>query len=307
MRSLEEFRIYYNHTIHPELMRMERKRKRLLWLLLSSLLLLGIVLFFQFYLNVLVLSLFLFIPFGLYISYILYRIQRFRSTFKPQVVNLILDFIDDSLNFGTLHYDSERFIDKKRFQESLLFATVATAYNGEDFISGKIGELDFEMCELQVRELSKVRNRLNYVFRGVFLHTAFNFNLPGEIIVLPRAFKQYHSRTIRVFNGRGGEEVNEGLQPDFMEAFMTYATPNSRLSQLLSQNMQDALVNYRLKSNKEIYVSFIKTDIYIAITEPKDLLEPFIFSSNAHFGLVHEFFEDINLLLKIVEDMDRNN
>ena len=170
---------------------MERKRKRLLSFFAVAILLSPAVVFIHFYLNILVVTLVLLIPIGLYLTYLVYRIQQFRSTFKPHVVNLILDFIDDGLNFGTLKYDSKRFIEKERFIASQLFASKAPFYQGEDFIGGKIGELDFEMCELNVKEYSKVRNRLNYVFRGIFLHTTFNQPLKGKIIVLPREFKQY--------------------------------------------------------------------------------------------------------------------
>ncbi len=307
MKRLEDFRIYYNHTIHPELLRLERKRKRLLILLFSSIFLLFAILFLQFYLNILAVSLFLMIPFGLYITFILYQIQRFKTTFKPHVVNLILDFIDDGLNFGTLKYNSKRFISKDRFLASKIFVTEAPEYKGEDHISGKIGELDFEMCELTVKEFSKVRNRLNYVFKGVFLHTTFNRPLRGEIIILPEEFKQYLSRSIKSFNSKGGVEIEGLLTEPFNEAFMTYATRDANVAALLSEEMQDAIVEYREDSGKEIYVSFIGNDIYIGITEPKDILEPFIFSSNVSFDLVREFFEDIHVLLSIIEEFDRNN
>jgi uncharacterized protein DUF3137 len=307
MKRLEDFRIYYNHTIHPELMRLERKRKRLLLLLFSSVFLLVITLFLQFYLNILVVSLFLMIPFGFYITFILFRIQRFRATFKPHVVNLILDFIDDGLNFGTLKYDSKKFISRERFISSRIFKTEAPHYVGEDHISGMIGELEFEMCELEVKEFSKVRNRLNYVFKGVLLRTTFNRPLRGEILILPREFKQYLSRSIKAFNGRGGVEIMGVMTDRFNDSFMTFATKEANVANLLSKDMQHAIVDYRITSGKEIYVSFIERDIYIGITEPKDILEPFIFRSNVSFDLVREFFEDIHVLISIIEAFDNNN
>jgi hypothetical protein len=270
VRRIDKFRTFYNQTIHPELLRMERRRKRLLFFFVVAIMLMPAVIFIHFFLNILVVSLILFIPIGLYMTYLGYRIQRFKSTFKPHVVNLILDFIDDGLNFGTLKYDSNRFIAKERFVASRIFATEAPFYKGEDYISGKIGELDFEMCELNVKEFSKVRNRLNYVFRGVFLYTTFNLPLRGKVLVLPREF-------------------------------------NANVASLLSKDMQNAIVNYRFETGKEIYISFIEKEIYIAITEPKDILEPFIFRSNVSFELVREFFEDIHMMMNIVEYFDANN
>lgn len=307
MGRLEDFRIYYNHTIHPELMRMERKRKRLLLLLFSSVLLAVLILFLQFYIQILVFSLILLLPFGFYITFILWRIKRFRDTFKPNVVNLILDFVDNDVNFGDLKYDSKRFIPKQRFLASRIFKTAAPEYIGEDFIYGKIGELDFEMCELKVREFSKVRNRLNYVFRGVFLHTTFKRSLRGEIIILPRAFKQYLSRSVKAFNERGGVSVDDILLPRFQQAFMSYASKDAYVTALLSEEMQTVMTNFRDETGKEIYVSFIENDIYIGITEPKDILEPYIFKSNINYDLIREFFEDILVLLSIIEAFDQNN
>lgn len=307
LKDIKDFRPFYNQTIHPELLRLERKRKRLLFLFLVSFLMFLAAMFIQLYLNEWLISLALLIPIGLYISFLLYRIQRFRSTFKPHVVNLILDFIDDGLSFGTLSYSSRGFIPKERFIASRLFATPAQFYQGEDYISGSFGELDFEMCELNVRELSKVRNRLNYVFRGIFLHTTINRELTGMVIVLPREFKQYLSRSIRAFNVVGGDLVENGLEENFNESFMTFATKDTSVTKLLTKEIQQAILDYRNATKKEIYVSFIENEIYIGITEPKDILEPFLFSSNVSFELVKEFFEDIHLMLELIVEIDKKN
>ena len=105
MDRLDEFRIYYNHTIHPELMRMELKRKRLLRLLLLSVVLLSVLIIVELYINVLVITLLGGIPIFLYVSWLFYQVQKFRQTFKPNVVKLLLDFLDDRLNYGDFFYN----------------------------------------------------------------------------------------------------------------------------------------------------------------------------------------------------------
>lgn len=308
MQRLAEFRIYYNHTIHPELLRMEKKRRNLLALLVGSVFLLTAIFLIEMYIDIPVLSLFMLAPIGFYIAYLVYRIQKFRSTFKPYVVNLILDFIDDGLNFGTLTYDHKGLIPKKKFIASRIFSTPAPEYRGEDLIEGKIGELDFKMCELSVKEFSRVRNRLNYVFKGVFLHATFKKPMRGTIIILPKEFKQYLSRSIKAYIRFGARMVEEGYLSDrFEAAFMAYATPDASTQSLLSEEMQEAITDYREQTGKEIYVSFINNEIYIGVTEPKDILEPYIFSSNVSFELVREFFEDLQLLVSIVQDFDANH
>ena len=67
------------------------------------------------------------------------------------------------------------------------------------------------------------------------------------------------------------------------------------------------MLNIATRQRKEIYISFIEKEIYIGITEPKDILEPFILRSNVSFELVREFFEDIEMIMNIVEYFDANN
>ena len=308
MKRLEEFRIFYNRTIHPELMRLERRRLRLFRLLFFSALLLTGLLFFEFYLDILVVTLVLMIPIGAYIGFLLYRIRQFVLTFKPHVMNLVLDFIDDGLNRGTLYYDAKKFIPKQRFMASRIFVTPAQYYEGEDHISGKVGEMPFELCELDVREASPVRTRLEFVFKGVFLYAIFPEEAEGEIVIWPREYQQYHTRAIKSFTWDGGRNVDHEVLNDlFRRHFLTFATEDTHVAGILSEPMQEAIVRYLEQSNKELYLSFIHREIYVAVSEPKDMLEPYIFRSNLSFELVREYFEDINLLLQIIEDFDQNH
>ncbi|HKK77890.1 MAG TPA: DUF3137 domain-containing protein [Saprospiraceae bacterium] len=305
---LAQFRVYYNHTIYPELRRLERLRRRLLGLLVASGFLLAGILVFELFLNIWLVTLILMIPTTLFVFYLGYRIRRFILTFKPQVMQLVLEFLEGLPNITELAYEAKGGIDKPEFMESELFITPAPIYEKEDFIYGKVGEMSFRLCELNVRELSKVRNRTNYVFKGVFMHATFMEETEGRILVWPREFKQYLSQSIRNFTFQGGTNVDhEIMNPEFREIFMTYALPDTHVISILSRPMQDAVVEYYKLTGKEIYMSFHDEEIYIAVTEPKDILEPYILRPNTSFELVREFFEDIHLLLNIVEDFDQTH
>ena len=309
MERLNEFRLFYNHTIHPELLRMERKRKQLLTLLFLSCIFLILVLILQIYVHILAVTLILLILVGFYIAYLIYKIREFKITFKPNVINLILDFIDDDINYGKLTYEAKRKIPKQDFLKSELFATAAPFYEGEDYIKGSYRELTFELSEINVKEYSKVRNRLNYIFKGVFLVGVYaEKSKKGRIIVLPRDYQQYQARTVRQFYFKGGKPVRELLTRSFDKVFITLAASRGLdIEQVLSKDMQKALLNFRERTDKEIYVSFINNKVYVAVTEPKDILEPEIFYSNVSFDLLREFFEELQLLLSILEDLDVNN
>lgn len=308
MNPLDKFRIYYNHTMHPELMRMERKRVRLLRLLFFSGLALTGVIIFELNISILPLTLTMSIFIALYLIYLGYEVRRFLQTFKPNVLNLLLTFISAEPNMGKMTYDAKRLLPKSTFFESKIFATDAQIYEGEDYISGRVGEMDFELCELNVRDFSVVRNRTNYVFKGVFLHAIFPENVRGNMVIWPREFKQYLSKSIREFTWLGADNVDEEvLNPAFRAMFMTYATPDTHVAGILSEPMQDAIIEYCKTTGKEIYISFLGKNIYLAVTEPRDLLEPYIFRTNLSFELVRGFWEDLNLLIKIVQDFDQTH
>jgi hypothetical protein len=54
-----------------------------------------------------------------------------------------------------------------------------------------------------------------------------------------------------------------------------------------------------------LYFSFQDQDFFVAITQPKDLLEPYILRSNLSFDLVLEFMHDITSILQLVHDFDQ--
>ncbi len=310
LKRLEEFRLFYNNTIQPELTRLERMRLQLVGLLAISVLLMSAVIAMEFYLNLLFVTLMLAVPLGLYIVYLFARIDEFRRAFKPRVVRLILDFIDDGLNFdqqNPLKYDYKGFLPKEQFLASRIFDTKAQEYRGEDKIEGKVGEMFFELCELRVGEMSVLRSRINKVFSGVFVHSLFNEPTDGEIIVWPRSRLQFLTQSIRAFTFKGGKNKDsEILNEEFRRIFMTYATEDTHVAGTLTPPMQQALVNYVKDHKKELYISFLGRDIYLGLSEDKDMLEPFILQSNLSFDRVREFFEDIHNMLYLVEVFDQS-
>ena len=308
MRDLDEFRIYYNHTIHPELVRLDQQRRRLLRLLLFSAFALTGVIIFELFLNILVVTLLLMIPIGIYISYLLLEVKKFRASFKPKVVNLILDFMKESINFRKMTYAADRYIPLKVFNASQIFGVQPAVYEGEDYIEGRVDEIEFQMSELNVKEFSRVRNRLNYVFRGVFMHAELKQPLNGVIVVLPRKFRQYLTRTIKNFHRNGARDMDGFMKTQaFRDTFLTYATNNVKIREVIPDYMEQVFTDYVERTNKEIYVSFIEKHIFIAITNPKDILEPYLFQSNTSFDLIYEFFEDIRTVVSLVEEFDNHH
>lgn len=307
--QLDAFRRYYNTHIFPELQRTERLRKRLLVLIVLSLAVMVSILTLSAYLRVVLLSLFLVMPITFYIVYLGYQVQKFRQEFKPRIVGLILDFMNEQLNFADLSYDPLHKIPKLLFQQSNIFTTPAPYYEGEDFIKGMVGEMPFGMSELVVRDQSPMTNKLEDVFSGVFLHAIFaEEDTKGKMVLWPRRRKQYLTRSIKAFNFKGGiNQDHEINNPRFGDYFLVYADMDTHVEGILTESMQEALVRYMDATGRDIYMSFIDRHIFVALSEERDLLEPALFSSNIHFELIREFYFDIMVILKIVEHFDQTH
>lgn len=310
--AYHDFRLFYNQNIHPELLHLEQRRRRLVRLLSLSVLLLAGAVALQIFVGVFVFTLFLLIPVAMWMSYLAFRVRVFFQEFKPRIVGLILDFIDNDVNFSFDRYDPKGSISKKQFLESRIFTT-ADDFMGEDLIVGQVRETPFELSELRVREFSAARNRLDYVFRGVFLIGDYKrWDLHGGVLVLPDAYRKYLSRSERAFHLAGGRRVKDNLLPEFEAFFDTYATPDIKIHEVVSEDMQRVVLKFReqflLKNRqKEIYFSIIADKIYLALTQDKDLLEPSLFANNTNFETVVEFYQDIRLLLEMVLDVDVMN
>jgi hypothetical protein len=305
VKRLEEFRLYYNHTIHPELVRQERARMRILRLIAFSFFILLCLLIIELYIGILVVTLFLSIPIIIYIGYLIVRVRQFIQTFKPSVMRLILDFMSEMPNYANLQYTPDKSISKKQFLSSGLFATKGEYFLGEDHIQGQVSLMEFEMSELLVRQIAPVGNRLDTVFEGVFLLATFSEDNEGAIRVWPRHQRQHHTRAIKEFTWEGAKNVDdEILNAAFRERFVVYATEDTHVVGTLSEPMQAAILDYTTKTGKDIYIAFDDRKVYAGITEPRDLLEPSLFYTNLRFDLIREFYEDIYLILQVVMYFD---
>lgn len=304
MQEIKNFRLYYNQTIHPELIRMENRRRRLVFLFFTAIFFSFILVGVGIYIDILPVTLFLLIPIGFYIAYLSYRIKKFISTFKPQIISLILDFIDDSINYGQLKYDAKLSVEKKDFEASQIFDR-SNLFSGEDYISGKIGELQFEMAE--VTAINSNSNKLiNHIFHGIFLHCTIPENV-GSVLIIPKSNRQFMVKSIQKFCSQGFGNCNHLIDNDiFNSMFLVFASQDADLSYLLSPKIQNALIDFRNTQHKDIFVSIINNKINLAISEPGNILEPFILKTNLKFDLIKVFYDDISTMINMVNAFDEN-
>jgi Protein of unknown function (DUF3137) len=299
MQDLKAFRIYYNDYLHRELIKLEKRRKRLVFgIIFFAMLLVGSAIFII-SLNVAAMTFFMLIPLYIYLNIVRARIYDFKHTFKPMVVNAILKFIDPNLN-----YFNKEFIPKDTFVRSGIFPIDPQIYKGEDYIMGKIGEVAFELCELEIYHPSVLKGKLIDWFKGIFFHANFRNTFLGRIVILPRTEWQTYLNIIKKYTKYGGGEIKGLLNAEFQKEFAVYAQKGVRYQDVLSKTLLQTILDYKVQHNKKIYVAFRDSHFYIAINEPYELLEASIFFPNLDFKLLCMFYEELYLFTRLVEDFD---
>ncbi len=288
-------------------MRLDKQRLRMLRLILFSAALWLVVVVMVTALSEFLFAAMVSLPFMFYLAMVGARVRRFKADFKPRVVKLVLDFIDDGPLFGDLKYHAKRMIPIDKFMRSRLFITRPAVYEGEDYIEGRIGDVEFELCELKVQEFSRVRQRLDSVFRGVFLRAKFHYPLKGSVLLVPRARLPYLSETVKAYVRNGGENMDGFIKnAKFREAYITYGSRNTKVTDLLTEELMGFILTYG-KRHDSISLSILGDHCYVALWNEKDILEPRLFQSNVSFELVREFYNDIYSAMYVVMALDRSH
>ncbi|MEM8584804.1 MAG: DUF3137 domain-containing protein [Bacteroidota bacterium] len=311
IRREAELRIFYNSHIRPELLRTERARRNLLLRVGISLavitLLVSIIWFFDVRFLLIVL-----LPIGLgYLIYLGYRFEQFRQRFKPAIVQLLLDFLNQQPNFQSLQYDPKRNIDRKIFARSGLFFTRRALFEGEDHIEGQIGEMPFQLCEIYVKEESRASHRFETIFAGVFVHAHFNEKVVGKLAVWPTRKANAMHRSLRAYYAGGGRPMENTLEDNhfsgpFAQHFTVYAHEGTIIQEILTPPMQQALVKYaQILEDREVYFAVDNQELFAAISHEYDLLEPSFFQTNVTFELIRTFYDDIESILEVIQAFDQ--
>lgn len=305
---IDQFRLYYNKTIRPELYRLERLRKRLLvGIYVAVAAVTGLIVsFFVFDLGFLFFI--AFVPLLFFLGTLYRRIERFRQAFKPAIVTLLLEFLNDRPNYRRLSYDATRMINRDRFERSGLFRPGPDTYHAEDYVSGLVGEMAFEMGECYVKEISPAANRMLTVFSGLFVHARFNEPTVGRIAVWPRPGLRRLKRTVDAYVSAGGRDADvEIMNPAFREAFAVYAMPGTHVAGILTPPMQDALLEFSRTQEQDLFFAVHDQDLFIGVAHERDLLEPSFFRSNLSFRMIRQFYADITLVLGVIADFDQTH
>ena len=104
------------------------------------------------------------------------------------------------------------------------------------------------------------------VFKG-FFKAKFNKNLQPVTIVQPK-FIIANIYTINLAK----KQVIKLEEPEFAKLFTVYGDDKIEARYVLSTSLMDKIVNFRNKTNRNIYISFVDDMIYMALKEPYKII-----------------------------------
>ncbi len=311
MKTPEELRQFYETSLQVPLAELESKRKQIvrnIWVsLFVALLALSFFSIFigpaaLFILPIGVLGVFLIARFGLSKEYV--------REFKEKVILSIIKFIDPALA-----YNNSGFITEHIFMASEIFKISPDRYHGDDFVSGVVGKTQIAFSELHAEYKTETTDKDGHtqehwhtIFKGLFIVADFNKNFQGKTVVLPDTAERLFGgfgKMLQSWNMMRGQLI-QLEDPEFEKMFAVYGDNQVEARYILSTSLMKRIADFKKKSGKQIYLSFVGSKIFVAISYSKDLFEPRVFRTLLDFAPIREYFENLELAIGVVEDLNLN-
>lgn len=312
-KSVDELKEFYKNTLVKDVNKLEEKRKKLKNKLLFIYFIMfwnaiAIYFIFFYYSSNKEDGIFITIAILVSLGIFLYKYMKkdYRSEFKEYVIKPLIKQIDSNLN-----YSSNLHISKTIFTGSKLFS-YPDKFTGNDFTIGTIDKTQIQFSDIHAKKKykdSKGRTKYSTIFQGLFIAADFNKNFYGTTLVLPdfaqNSFGDLIGSWLQSKNSSRGELVKMD-SVDFEKEFVVYSDDQIEARYILTQNLMELILNFKKKSKNDIYISFTKNKLHIAIDYKKDLFEPTVFTSLLNETLIFEYIEILSLVIGCVEELKLN-
>ena len=146
------------------------------------------------------------------------------------------------------------------------------------------------------------------VVQGLFFIADFNKKFSGRTFVLPDTAERLFGDAGAFFQSlsKGRGELVKLEDPEFERMFVVYGDDQVESRYILSTSLMQRIVEFRKKTGRPIYLSFVGTQVFVAVSYRKALFEPRVFTSILHFKSAETYFDDLVLAVGIVEDLNLN-
>lgn len=308
MKTLEEFRSFYNQILYPKLCRIDEEREKLgkkVFLIMSAYFILATLL------SILYISWAIkdsseiepAIICGLFgFGFVIYAalIRKYVTNFKKIIISDIASFIDSSLSFvENVEYSLSEINDTNLFSKTPDYIHVS------DYFEGKIGQTQVSFCELNLSKKSGKHSET--IFNGLYFIADCNKDFKGKTTVRPDFAEKNLGRLGAFFQQKTNSNIVRLENIDFEKEFVVYSDDQIEARYLISPALMERILDFRKKTGHEISISFVNTNLHIAISYSRNLFEPKVFETIINYGEIEQYYKDLMFFIEIVEDFNLNN
>jgi len=232
--------------------------------------------------------------------------KKYKDIFKERVIRKIIEYIDPNLK-----YYPNKFIERSLFTIPNFFPNYSIdKYEGDDLVEGVIGKTPIRFSELHVQEKRRTDKSTYYVdiFKGLFINVDFNKHFKGRTYVLPDKNDKTYAKLF--FLGEKQNTVYGELvkleNPEFEKICAVFSSDQIEARYILSTSLMNRIVQFRNRINREVFLCFANSQIYVAIPYKKNLFEPKIMHKTIKFELLKEYYEILLNTIGIVDELNLN-
>jgi hypothetical protein len=214
--------------------------------------------------------------------------KRFHIIFKTRVIEQIVRFINPHFT-----YISHKFIPPNLFVESKLFTDLPNKYNGDDYVFGDLGTTKIAFSEVHAKRKVKKgdgkKTAMKNIFDGIFFVAITNQKFDGTII-LPKNHP-FEPEKLGFSSGQFEDVLHP--DPEFNTYFKVYTANKASIFESFTvyREVFEDLVAYKKSHKDDILVSFIGSNIYVAISHKQELFEPRLYSTLLDFKIIQEYYD----------------
>ncbi len=235
-------------------------------------------------------------------------IKELKARFKGEVVSRMVKSVDESLT-----YSPSDGINRYDYDRSTLFLSRVDRYASEDMISGTLGKTAIRFSEVhsQIKHESGSgkdrKTEWRDIFKGIFFVGDFNKKFAGRTVVLTDIAESLFGSFGAMFQKMNVQRdtLIKLEDPEFEKAFVVYGTDPVEARYILSPALMQRIVAFRKKSGY-INLSFIDSNVCIAIPVLENLFEPSTFSTLIKYERMAKYNNYLILVTGIVEDLNLN-
>lgn len=321
MKSIADFKAYYEEAMLPELEELEARRKR--FLLRRQILFVVVTLILGAHAILILLKIPPLVPYlpvwSFFISAFFIPTLAFGVFYALMTDNALPDDFRKLLIRETMFFliedvetDDDAYIDYETVAKSKIFVQKPEHYTGSGLTVGNLDEIKTVFSNLQMgyhtsTQSAQGKTEWKIVFQGLFFVGNFGDKFKGTTLVIPDKSEQTHGflgAELKKNNSYRGQNVQFRKHPRFSEYFAVYSDAPNEAREILSDDLINRFLEFTKRMNTNIYLSCTGRKIYVGLhLEGSELAFSFNISVT-DFKRIASYYRELTLVFEIIHSLN---